>query len=103
MRLQRLIMVPPFFLKVPILLSNRRGIYNEVGELASGTGASGLADVLKPSNSVGIPQAAPKGDRGHGPQFTQYASRLHAMHDQGTAPRPHAASGAINSVAKCNL
>jgi len=27
---------------------------NEVGELASGTGASGLADVLKPSNSVGI-------------------------------------------------
>ena len=55
MRLQRLIMVPPFFLKVPILLSKSCAFAgNEVGELASGTGASGLADVLKPSNSVGI-------------------------------------------------
>ncbi len=96
----RLIIVPPFFLKAPMLLSNRRGIYNEVGELASGTGASGLADVLKPSNSVGI---AAHCSGGTAPQFTQYASRLHAMHDQGTAPGPHAASGAINSVAKCNL
>jgi len=51
----RLIIVPPFFLKAPMLLSKSCAFAgNEVGELASGTGASGLADVLKPSNSVGI-------------------------------------------------